>query len=140
MITLTNKKYFTQLEILQDLREAVTDFNISHYDELIQEAFLTDQYIIGYHEAEKALDQYGTFKAIGKVVNYELDVYGVYDTRLDDPEAVANMLYFILGIDTLYSEYPELEEAYYSVLDCEVNEENNQKMLAAIDSLIVDLK
>ena len=137
---MSEKRYFTKLEMLQDIREVITDFNITHYDEIVHESFLTNQYIIGRHEAEKALGQYGTFKAIGKVVNYELDVYGVYDTRPDDPEAIANTLYFILGVDTLYNESPELREAYCIALDCAVSEEMDKKLLNAIDSLIVGLK
>lgn len=136
---MTNKKYFTKSEILQDIKEVITDFNIAHYDEIVHEAFLTNQYIIGRHESEKALEQYGTFKAIGKVVNYELEVYGVYDTRPDDPEAIANTLYFLLGVDTLYNESPELREAYCSALDCAVSEEMDRKLINAIDSLIAGL-
>ena len=32
---MTNEEYFTQLEILEDLREAITDFEISSYAVLI---------------------------------------------------------------------------------------------------------
>ena len=126
--------------MLEDLREAITDFALDYYDDLIHETFNTVYYIEGRKEAEKALDQYGVFDAIGEVQQYEQDSFGEIYTNLSNPKAVANMLYYILGVGTLHEEYPELSDVYYSLWDCEVSEENNQKMLAAIDSLIVDLK
>ena len=135
-----NKKYFTRLEMLEDLREAITDFALDYYDDLIHETFNTVYYIEGRKEAEKALDQYGVFDAIGEVQQYEQDSFGEIYTNLSNPKAVANMLYYILGEGTLHEEYPELSDVYYSLWDCEVSEENNQKMLAVIDKLIDDLE
>ena len=140
MVKMKNKKYFTQLEILEDLKEAITYFSIYSYEDLIYEVFNETQYVKGRNEAKTALEQYGLFEAIGKVVMYEREAFGDIYTKLDDPVSVANMLYYVLGIDTLYSEYPELEEAYYTVLDSEVNEDNDKILLEVIDKLIAELK
>lgn len=137
---MTNKQYFTQAELLESLREALTDSDLQYYDDLIHEAYNTVYYIDGSKEAKEALEQYGVFDAIEKVEKYEMDSFGEIYTKLSDPLAVANMLYYVLGIDTLYSEYSELEEAYYSVLDQEVNAENNRLLLEVIDELIAGLK
>lgn len=137
---MANKQYFTRLEMLEDLKEAITDFDIVYYDDVAYETFDVKPYITGTREAEKALEQYGTFKAIGEVKHYEIDNYGRVFTKLDNPVSVANQLYYILGEDTLQSDYPELSDAYYSVLDCEVNDENDKILLDVIDKLIDDIK
>ena len=137
---MTNKQYFTQAELLESLREALTDSDLQYYDDLIHEAYNTVYYIDGSKEAKEALEQYGVFDAIEKVEKYEKDSFGEIYTKLSDPLAVANMLYYVLGVDTLYSEYSKLEEAYYSVLDQEVNAENNRLLVEVIDELIAGLK
>ena len=137
---MTNKKYFTRKEMLEDLREALTDFALDYYDDIIHETFNTVYYTDGRKESEEALEQYGVFDAIGEVQQYEKDSFGEIYTNLSDPKAIATTLYYILGEETLYSYYPELSDVYYSLWDCEVNEENNQKMLAVIDKLIDELE
>ena len=134
------KKYFTRKEMLEDLREVITDFDSGYYLDLVHEAFNLVYYTDGRKEAEEALEQYGVFSAIGEVQQYERDAFGETHTDLGDPKAVASMLYYILGEETLYSYYPELSDAYYSVLEEEVNEANNQKMLDVIDDLIEGLE
>src|SRR5574344_612844 len=131
-----NKQYFTQLEILQDMREAITDFDMVYYDDLLYEAFDSGQYIIGRYESEKALEQYGVFDAIGKVKQYEIDSFGEVYTLLEDTEEVASRLYYFLGYQTLHYDFPELSEAYDSVLDEDVNEDNDKILLDVIDKLI----
>ena len=135
-----NKQYFTQLEILQDMREAITDFDMVYYDDLLYEAFDTGCYIVGRYESEKALEQYGVFKAMGEVKQYEIDSFGGIYTDLTDPEEVADRLYYVLGYDTLHYDYPELTQAYDSVLDEDVNEDNDKILLDVIDKLIADLE
>ena len=137
---MSNKKYFTRLEMLEDLREVITEFDSGYYLDLVHETFNLVYYIEGRKESEEALEQYGVFDAIAEVQQYELDAFGETSTNFANPNVVANMLYYILGEETLYSYYPELSDAYYSVLEEEVNEANNQKMLEVIDDLIKDLE
>lgn len=137
---MTNKKYFTRLEILEDLREAITDFNLDYYDDIPHETFNMVYYVDSRTEATKALEQYGVFNALERVEAYETDVYGEVYTSLTNPKEVANMLYYILGEESLHGYCPELSDVYYSVVDCEVNEENNQKLLDVIDKLIAELE
>lgn len=137
---MANKQYFTRLEVLEDIREAITDYNLYYYDEITHEAFNQVYYVDSRQEAEEALEQYGTFDAIGKINQHERDLFGETYTNFADPKEVANTLYYILGEETLHGYYPELSDAYYSVLDCEVNEENDKILLDVIDKLIAELK
>ena len=135
-----NKQYFSQLEILQDMREDIEGDEMVYYDDLLYEAFDTGCYIVGRPEAEKALEKYGVFKAMGEVRQCELESFGGIYTDITDPEEVADMLYYVLGYETLHYDYPELAEAYDSVLEEDVNEDNDKILLDVIDKLIADLE
>lgn len=135
------EKFFTRLEMLDNLRDTLTNFNIGFYNELAQETFSLDYYYqIDYNLAEEALAEYGTFKAINKVRQYELKNFGETFSNLGNPKVVASKLYYILGEETLQSFYLELSNVYYSVVDCKVNEANNQKLLEVINELIDELE
>lgn len=89
-------KYFTEKEMVERLQE-VLEYYAEDYSELHNEAFNSDYYIIGSYKAEQALVEYGVFKAIGEIVEYEKDNFGEVSTDLADPEKIANMLYYILS-------------------------------------------
>jgi len=60
-----------------------------------------DYFVIGYYNAEQLLNDYGTFKAIHKVQDYELEQFGECLTDLSDSEKVCNMLAYIEGEEFL---------------------------------------
>lgn len=93
-------------EMRQEARERIieclTDGFEGHYCDLHHEVFNTDYYIIGTHEAKKALGEYGVFDAIEKVQDYEKDQFGEIYTDLSDPEKLVNMLFYVIGEEVLF--------------------------------------
>ena len=97
----------------QDARERIIeclkDGFGGYYCDLHNEVFNTDYYIIGTHEAKKALEEYGIFDAIGKVQEYEKDNFGKVYTDLSDPEKLINMLFYIIGEEVLVEMREDIE-------------------------------
>lgn len=97
----------------QDARERIIeclkDGFGGYYCDLHNEVFNTDYYIIGTHEAKKALEEYGIFDAIGKVQEYEKDNFGEVYTDLSDPEKLINMLFYIIGEEVLVEMREDIE-------------------------------
>ena len=65
-------------------------------DELHNEIFNTDYYIIGTYKAKKWLGDMA-FNIIGFIKEYEEDNFGEVFTDLSDPEKVVNMYVYIIG-------------------------------------------
>lgn len=103
-------KEFSKLEALESILEVLEDGYTGELSDLHNEVFNTDYYIIGTYEAKKALENYGIFEAIGKVQTWELENFGECLTELSDPEKVANMLFYIVGWETI----EELETVKYN--------------------------
>lgn len=119
------KRYFTIEEIKEAIAEKLSWYS-DYYCDLHNEVANTDYYIIGYHEAEEALKQYGLFEAIGKVRDYENDVFGEVYTDLSDPEKIANMLFYIIAEEYMYgdSEFGKiLMDHWDDIADDETNEQ-----------------
>ena len=105
------EKYFTRYEILEDIEEYLQYDTDIYTDDLLHEVFNTDFYITGYSESKEALNQFGVYEALGIVEDYERSNYGELYTRLSDPQAVANMLYYIKADEIFYDEiYPIIEQ------------------------------
>lgn len=81
--------------------QIISDGNFPDATELHHHLYNEDYFIIGYYNAEKFLDQYGAFQAIGKVQQYEQDNFGEVTTDLSDSEKVANMFAYIVGEEAL---------------------------------------
>ena len=113
--------YFTKDEALNTVLDLVKDGYEGDVYDLINEAFNTDYYIIGTANAEKALEQYGVFQAIRKIREYEEENFGENFTKIEDPEKVANMLYYIVGNDVTSEALSE-----FDAIDDENREENLQ--------------
>lgn len=120
------KKYFTTKEAFEDIMEYLEQVNDSiSFHDIHHEVFNTDYYIVGTFEARKALDRYGVFDAIELVKQYEMDNFDQLYTEVENPEALANMLYYIVGEDAVndliheFGEYIDTtdEEQLKDVLD-----------------------
>jgi len=86
------------------------------------EIFNTDYYIIGTYEAEKWLDEVGTFGCIRKIQEYENFHFGEVTTDLSDPEKVVNMYVYIVGEEIL-GESDKLNQVWNErVEDDDINE------------------
>lgn len=95
------KQYFTQREALEMVWGTIENGFEGAIGDLHHETFNTDYYIVGTHEAKKALEQYGVFKAIGEIQEYEKFNFGEMYTDLGNPVQVANMLMYIVGQEAM---------------------------------------
>ena len=104
-MTNNNKQYFTTLEVLERAKE---ELEYRDHDEMVESSelveviALVDYYIVYTHEAINALDQYGTWDAIGEVQEYETENHGEVLTDLGSPEEVATALWQIIASTALY--------------------------------------
>ena len=99
-MTLT-KQYFTTTEALEDILDMLESGYTGYMDDLHNEVFNTGYYIIGTYQAKQALTEYGVFDAIDRVQTWERDNLGELYTDVSDPEKLANMLYYIIGEETI---------------------------------------
>lgn len=121
-------KLFKQHEIKEDLID-ILDWFEGSYSELHNETFNTTFYIIGRRKAQEALNVYGTYTAIGRIVSYDLDNFGELISDLEEPEEVANKLYYVLA-----EEYMNNHQTFKSLLDKHWNDEATDE----INQLLID--
>lgn len=91
-------EYFTDDEIKETLLDNLDGYEgIDSYtfDDVFNDLFNSDYYIIGYKEAAGALKEYGVFKALDEVQKFDVENFGEWDTDYADPEKVANALEYI---------------------------------------------
>lgn len=91
-------EYFTDDEIKETLLNNLDGYKgIKDYtfDDVFNDLFNSDYYIIGYKEAEDALKEYGIFNALEEVRRWDVENFGHWDTDYTDPEKIANMLEYI---------------------------------------------
>ena len=91
-------KYFTDNEIKETLLNNLDGYKgIEDYtfEDVFNDLFNSDYYIIGYKEAANALKEYGIFKALEEVQEFDVENFCEWDTDYADPEKVANMLEYI---------------------------------------------
>lgn len=94
-------EYFTRKEALDTILNYLEDDNNTKPDKMFNDCFNEDYYIIGRPTADKALQEspWGIWGAISAIEEYEKDLDGEITTDLGDPEAVANMLEYMVGQD-----------------------------------------
>ena len=95
---MTKSEYFTDEEIKETLLDNLDGYegiNSYTFDDVFNDLFNSDYYIIGYKEAEEALKEYGIFKALEEIQRFDVENFGEWDTDYADPEKVANMLEYI---------------------------------------------
>ena len=78
------------------IKEYDLDYINENWDDLHNEIFNTDYYIIGRHQATKWLGE-EVFNVIGHIKDYELDNFGEVHTDLSEPEHIVNMYVYIIG-------------------------------------------
>jgi hypothetical protein len=90
----------TQQELKSIIIDAINDnrLNDMPVNEIHNEVFNTDYFIIGRFEAERWLiNNGGIFNAIEIIKDYELDNFGTVNTDFSEAEHVCNMYTYILG-------------------------------------------
>ena len=91
------------LERIQELK----DYDMESYNQLVEdnelhnEIFNTDYYIIGTYEAKQWLSD-KVFDVIDYIKEYEEANFGEVTTDLSEPEKVVNMYVYIIGEEILY--------------------------------------
>lgn len=109
--------------------EALTDGEYSgYYCDLHGELFNTDYHYIYTSDAKKALNEIGVFDAIGVIVKYETEEFGVVNTDFTDPCTVADMLYYIVGEEVLCDLFDGCE-LWNKVWNDEATEETNKALV-----------
>jgi len=113
-------------DLNNDVRSELINFTIDrlkdlssssvHGCDLHYEIFNTDYYIIGRYQAEKWLEQVGTFWAIGEIKEYEEDQFGEVTTDLGEAERVVNMFVYIVG-ELILQESETLSNNWDNILD-----------------------
>jgi len=119
-------------EARADIIEALKNGFDGYYCDLHNEVFNTDYYIIGTYEAQQALEEFGVFKAIEKVKEYEEDRFGAVYTDFSNPEEFANMLYYIIGEEVL-DEMMDGVKAFHNNWDNIATDETNSEILEALN-------
>lgn len=126
-----NKKHEEmKKEAIEAIIDCLEDGYSGYYCDLHNEVFNTDYYIIGNHEAKKALREYDVFEAIELVQTYEKDNFGEIYTDLSNPEKLINMVYYIIG-DEVICEMNEIE-AFSDNWNNEADEETNAIIVNAM--------
>lgn len=109
--------------------EALTDEEYSgYYCDLHNHLFNEDYHYCYTSEAEDDLNAIGVFNAIGVIVKYETEEFGVVNADFTSPCNVANMLYYIVGEEVLYDLFDECE-LWDEVRDDEATEETNKALV-----------
>lgn len=92
--------YSTKTELISTIIDAINDnrLNDKPVNELHNEVFNTDYFIIGRYDAEQWLIKNGgIFQAIETIKQYENDNFGEVNTDFSEAEKVCNMYVYILG-------------------------------------------
>lgn len=109
--------------------EALTDGEYSgYYCDLHCELFNMETKYDYRSEAEDDLNIFGVFTAIGAVVKYEQDNFGMVDTDLSDPCKVANMVWYIVGEEVMQDLFDGCE-LWNEVWNDEATEETNKALV-----------
>jgi hypothetical protein len=101
-------------EIKEYFEDFINDIDKDTLNELIenqelhQEAFNTDYYIIGTYKAKQWLSD-KVFDIIEFIKEYEQDNFGEVYTDFSDPEKIVNMYVYIIGEQITYDYYEECE-------------------------------
>lgn len=138
-ITKVEGQFFTLTEAIEAITETIEN-GVDYMEDLHHYAFNEDYYIIGTHEAKKALNEYDVFEAFEIIKEYEQDNFGEITTDFSSPEKVANMLWYIVGEEVVNLFNEKLFE-YHKIdsYDLDMNDENDVeialKVLKSIETI-----
>ena len=101
-----------------------------YYCDLHNEVFNTDYYVTGMAEAKDVLGE-DVFDAIGRIYTYERDTLGEVFTDLSDPVKIVNMLYYIIGEETMYDN-DEFNKIINEHWNKHADEETNMELIKVL--------
>lgn len=126
---MSKQEYFTEDEILEEFKNNIEYYDENNcFDDLFNDCFNSDYYIIGTYEASEALNAFkndefldqcqteldGVFGAIEVVEHYEKENFGEINTNIHDPEKLANMVEYIRA-ETVFNEIIANANTQYSI-------------------------
>lgn len=88
-------------DIRQHIFDSINDYEGSRAEELHQNLFNTDYWIIGAWKAQQWIGEH-VFDVMEAIREYEQSNFGEVSTKLHEPEHVANMWAYILGEKAIY--------------------------------------
>ncbi|ALO80753.1 hypothetical protein [Enterococcus phage vB_EfaS_IME198] len=91
-MTIEYNVFLDEKGFFETIIEALENGFTGYYSDLHAEIFN-----YGVNADVKDLEEYGAFKALGEIQEYEKDNFGEVLTDLGNASAVANTLYYILG-------------------------------------------
>lgn len=103
-------------EVLELALDRMLDMDGNYACDIHHFIYNEDYFVIGTSLAEEKLGEYGVFKAIKEIQDYETENFGEISTDLSDSEKICNMLAYILGAEIL-SESDHLTEVWDNVLN-----------------------
>jgi hypothetical protein len=95
-------------EIKQYIDDYIDDYKGTACEELHQNLFNTDYYIIGTYKATQWLGS-DTFRIIEAIKEYEQDNFGEVSTDFSNPEKIVNMFAYIRGEEIINNMLNDLE-------------------------------
>ena len=118
-------------ELALHIASTIQDFIGTDTDDLHQNMFNTDHYVIGYYQANEMLKTWGVdaFEAIEFVKEYEMDNFGEFNTKINS-ESIVNMMVYIVGEEVLQEAINE-----YSIItdDTELTNEAIEIIIETLD-------
>ncbi|WP_368264118.1 hypothetical protein [Enterococcus innesii] len=140
------EQYFTEKEALEQVIYALESWYIGDYCDLHGEVFGIGYYLVDTAEAIEALEQYGTFKAIQEIIDYEKWNFGEVMTDVSDPCKVAQRLWYLKGYEALGSaeftcileEAAEDLELDYDLWNGEATEKVNAYIVNKLNQFITE--
>ena len=94
------EEWHKQEEIRQYIKDSMADYIDTDLDDLHNNLFNTDYYIIGTYKATQWLGD-KAMNVINIIKDYEQDSFGECNTDFSDAEKVVNMYVYILGEELL---------------------------------------
>ena len=92
-------------ELLEAIQDSCADYIGATYEEMFQDRFNSDYYIIGYYQCEQWLKQHdvSTFEAIAYVIEKELEQFGESYLKAEDinSEKIVNLLAYFVAEEVL---------------------------------------
>jgi hypothetical protein len=94
------------------------------WEDIHQQIFNTQEYIIGTDKARKWVEKLGAFGVIGEIVDYETLHYSEVHTDCSSPEKVASMYAYIKGEEILYE-----SKTYDRLYDKQLDDNDLQQII-----------
>ena len=121
-------KYFTTEKIKENIADVLDGYD-GYYEDLHNDVFNTKYYADNKEDAVKMLEEYGIFKAIKKVQDFQKTDYGECFTDFSNPQEIANFLYYLLGYEFI------TENEKFSEI---INEYRNNKATDKVNKMLID--